>query len=155
QLEQAVRLVMEALEKNPPRHEQRPAYPNYHKGKQTAPGAQGAPGTGQGGARPAGANGRERSNSRSARPPSIAPPRRSGENSLMIVIRFPNLKNTRLALGFLAGRFPFTSWSRGEMLVPAVAGASLAVEGISFSVEGPAKYGQAVPAFRGAPPAPF
>ena len=28
----------------------------------------------------------------------------------MIVIRFPNLENKRRALGFLAGRFAFTSW---------------------------------------------
>ena len=52
------------------------------------------------------------------------------------------------------GRFPFTSWSTGEMLVPEAALAHLAVEGIAFSVEGPAKYEQAVPAFRGTPPAP-
>jgi hypothetical protein len=53
----------------------------------------------------------------------------------MIVIRFPNPESKRRALGFLPGRFPFTSWSTGEMLVPE---AALAVEGIPFSVEGPA-----------------
>jgi hypothetical protein len=72
----------------------------------------------------------------------------------MIVIRFPNLENKGRALGLLAGRFPFTSWSTGKMLVPEAALAYLAVEGISFSVEGPAKYEQAVSAFRSAPPAP-
>ncbi len=71
----------------------------------------------------------------------------------MIVIRFPNLENKRRALGYLPGRFPFTSWHTGEMLVPEAALAYLAIEGISFSVEGPAKYEQAVPAFRGTPPA--
>jgi hypothetical protein len=70
----------------------------------------------------------------------------------MIVIRFPNLENKRRALGFLPGRFPFTSWSAGEMLVPETALPFLAVEGIQFSVEGHAKYEQAVPAFRDTPP---
>src|SRR5262249_11599060 len=39
----------------------------------------------------------------------------------MIVIRFPNLEAKRRALGFLPGRFSFTSWSNGEMLVPEAA----------------------------------
>jgi tricorn protease len=80
QLERAVRLVLEELEKNPPRRGQRPAYPNYHKGKQTTPGTQGAPGSGQGGARPPGADGSEGSNAGPVRPPSIASPRHSRED---------------------------------------------------------------------------
>lgn len=72
----------------------------------------------------------------------------------MIVIRFSNLESKRRALGFLAGRFSFTSRATGEMLVPEAALAHLAVEGIPFSVEGSATYEQAIPAFRGSPPTP-
>ena len=36
------------------------------------------------------------------------------------------------------GRFSFKSWVSGEMVVPESALAELAVEGIAFSVEGPA-----------------
>lgn len=58
----------------------------------------------------------------------------------MILIRFPNPESKRSALGRLAGRFNFKSWASGEMLVPEDALAYLAVEGISFTVEGPATY---------------
>ena len=68
----------------------------------------------------------------------------------MIVIRFPDQSAERRALGFLAGRFSFTTWKTGEVLVPETALSSLATEGISFHVEGPATYGQAVPAVRNA-----
>ena len=67
----------------------------------------------------------------------------------MILIRFPNPESKRSALGKLAGRFGFKSWANGEMLVPEDALAYLAIEGIAFSVEGPAKYEQSAPAFRG------
>jgi hypothetical protein len=56
------------------------------------------------------------------------------------------------ALGFLAGRFSFTSYATGEVLVVERALTPLAVEGISFTVEGPATYAEAIPAFR-TPPA--
>ena len=68
----------------------------------------------------------------------------------MILIRFPNIELKRRALGSLAGRFPFKSWASGEMLVPESALPFLAVEGIAFTVEGPATYEQNAPAFRGA-----
>jgi hypothetical protein len=55
----------------------------------------------------------------------------------MIRIHFPDLENKRRALGFLAGRFSFKSWADGLMLVPETALGALAVEGISFVVEGP------------------
>ncbi len=58
----------------------------------------------------------------------------------MIRIRFANPDAKRQALGRLAGRFSFKSWSTGEMLVPEPALAYLEVEGISFLVEGPATY---------------
>ena len=68
----------------------------------------------------------------------------------MILIRFSDIELKRRALGSLAGRFPFKSWSSGEMLVPESALPFLAVEGISFTVEGPATYEQNGPSFRGA-----
>lgn len=53
----------------------------------------------------------------------------------MIIIRFPDSETKRRALGFLAGRFSFTAWKSGEVLVPDSALASLAHESISFAVE--------------------
>ena len=58
----------------------------------------------------------------------------------MIIIRFPDDAAERRALGYLAGRFSFKSWSNGELMLPEQALACLAVEGIRFVVEGPAKY---------------
>jgi len=57
----------------------------------------------------------------------------------MILVRFPNSESERRALGFLAGRFSFKTWATREALVPENALAFLATEGISFTVEGPAK----------------
>jgi hypothetical protein len=56
----------------------------------------------------------------------------------VILIRFPDAGAKRQALGRLPGRFPFKSWSTGEMMVPEEASAFLAVEGIAFAVNGPA-----------------
>jgi hypothetical protein len=61
---------------------------------------------------------------------------------LMIIIRFANPDMERRALGFLAGRFSFKTWETGETAVPPQALGLLAAEGISFIVEGPAKYEQ-------------
>jgi len=69
----------------------------------------------------------------------------------LIIIRFVNDLDKRKALGFLAGRFSFKSWATGEMMVPELALAPLAQEGISFTVEGPARYEQIASAFRNAP----
>ncbi|HEV3258800.1 MAG TPA: hypothetical protein VG013_18155 [Gemmataceae bacterium] len=63
----------------------------------------------------------------------------------MILIRFPDAAPERRALGYLAGRFSFKSWVTGEMLVPESALPFLAVEGIRFTVEGPASYERSVP----------
>jgi len=71
----------------------------------------------------------------------------------MIRIHFTDLEAKRRALGFLAGRFSFKSWATGEMIVPEPALASLATEGISFIVEGPATYEQIISAFRSPPAA--
>jgi hypothetical protein len=68
----------------------------------------------------------------------------------MIRIHFPDIATKRKALGRLAGRFSFKSWASGQMLVPESALPFLAVEGIPFTVEGPATYEQIAPAFRGA-----
>jgi hypothetical protein len=72
----------------------------------------------------------------------------------MIRIRFPNTEAKRSALAQLAGRFSFKSWASGEMLVPEDALPYLAVQGVSFTVEGPATYEQKGSAFRGLAPAP-
>jgi hypothetical protein len=72
----------------------------------------------------------------------------------MILIRFPNAEAKRSALAQLAGRFSFKSWATGEMLVPEDALPFLAVQGVPFTVEGPATYEQHGAAFRGAAPAP-
>ena len=69
---------------------------------------------------------------------------------MMILIRFPNTDSKRQALESLAGRFAFKSWATGEMLVPESALPFLAVDGVSFSVEGPATYEQNTSAFRSA-----
>jgi hypothetical protein len=55
----------------------------------------------------------------------------------MIRIRFTDLDAKKRALGRLAGRFPFKSWSTGEMLVPEAALGFLATEDIPFQVEAP------------------
>lgn len=72
----------------------------------------------------------------------------------MIVIRFADPDAKDRALGFLPGRFSFTTYRTGEMLVPEAALGALAVEGIAYSVEGPATYGQSLPALRDSTPAP-
>ena len=63
----------------------------------------------------------------------------------MIIIRFPDEKSKRRALGYLPGRFSFKTWATGEMMVPENALPFLAVEAISFSVEGPATYDRLAP----------
>jgi hypothetical protein len=67
-------------------------------------------------------------------------------DGVMIVIRFPDAKSKRRALGYLPGRFSFKSWANGEMIVPESALPFLAIEGIQFFVEGPATYERMVPA---------
>ena len=69
----------------------------------------------------------------------------------LIRIRFPDQESKRRGLGFLAGRFSFTSFASGEVLVVESALTALAVEGLSFAVEGPARYAEAIPAVRTSP----
>ena len=58
----------------------------------------------------------------------------------MVIIRFPDEQNERRGLGFLAGRFSGKSFASGETVVPEAALTYLALEGIKFTVEGPANY---------------
>jgi len=69
----------------------------------------------------------------------------------MIIIRFADESTERRALGFLAGRFSFKTFSDGRTLVPPAAVTALALEGIHFIVEGSPTYEQLVPTLRGAP----
>lgn len=66
----------------------------------------------------------------------------------MVKLRFPNSDSERKALGYLAGRFLFKSFADGYTLVPEAALSRLAVEGISFMVEGRASYEHVVPTVR-------
>jgi len=66
----------------------------------------------------------------------------------MIRIRFADSNIEKRALGFLAGRFSFKTWSNGETMIPETALSALALEGIVFTVEGPANYEQIISAFR-------
>ena len=59
---------------------------------------------------------------------------------MLIRIRFADREAKRAALGFLGGRFSSTSYHTGEILVVEDALEALAVQGISFTVEGPATY---------------
>ncbi len=59
----------------------------------------------------------------------------SGGEKEMITIRFLDSETKRRALGFLAGRFSFTTWASGEVLVPDCALPALANAGISFTVD--------------------
>ena len=66
----------------------------------------------------------------------------------MIIIRFPDQAAKHRALGYLAGRFTFKSFATGEMIVPPDALAALGMEGVAFSVEGPATYEHFAPQVR-------
>lgn len=66
----------------------------------------------------------------------------------MILIRIDDTEAKRRALGFLASRFSFKSWSGAEMAMPGAALASLATEGIPFSVRGPAPYERLISSIR-------
>lgn len=69
----------------------------------------------------------------------------------MVVISFPDAKTEKNALGFLAKRFPLTTWASGLTSVPEPAMSALAAEGITFTVEGRAAYEQRIPALRNLP----
>jgi hypothetical protein len=54
----------------------------------------------------------------------------------MVIIRFTEENAKRRAVGWLAGRYSFKSWTCGHMMVPEAALPQLAREGISFIFEG-------------------
>jgi hypothetical protein len=58
----------------------------------------------------------------------------------MVIIRFDEAETERSALDYLVGRYPFKTWANGDLMVPESALGSLAVEGHSFEVKGPATY---------------
>jgi hypothetical protein len=66
----------------------------------------------------------------------------------MVSIRFKDPATEAKSLGWLAGRFSFTTLASGETVVPEAALAALAQAGIAFSVEGVATYAQRVPQVR-------
>lgn len=66
----------------------------------------------------------------------------------MVRIRFTDAASERRALSFLAGRFSFKTWKTGETVLSESALPFLALEGITFIVEGPATYEQNVPPLR-------
>jgi hypothetical protein len=63
----------------------------------------------------------------------------------MVIIRFADEQTERRALGFLARRFSGKSYATGETIVPEAALAELALEGMKFTVEGPATYDRITP----------
>jgi hypothetical protein len=66
----------------------------------------------------------------------------------MIKLRFSNTDSERKALGYLAGRYSFKTFADGYTLVPESALPLLAVQGVSFTVEGRATYENVVPQVR-------
>jgi hypothetical protein len=60
-------------------------------------------------------------------------------------IRFTDSHVETEALGFLTGRFSFTSWESGETLVPEAALKALTNAGFSYTIVGPPTYGQTIP----------
>jgi hypothetical protein len=62
-------------------------------------------------------------------------------------IRFTD-ESKRRGLGYLAGRFSFTSYATRETILSERALPALEAEGIAFVVEGPATYMDMVPALR-------
>lgn len=56
----------------------------------------------------------------------------------MVIVRFPDEKTHKKALGILMTQFSGHSWATGEVLMPEEALPELAREGLTFTVEGPA-----------------
>lgn len=60
----------------------------------------------------------------------------------MTLIRFNDAETEKQALGYLAGRFNFTTWKSGETLVPEASLPHLAAKGFRFMVEGHKSYSE-------------
>jgi hypothetical protein len=69
----------------------------------------------------------------------------------MVRIRFPDRATEINALGWLAGRFSFKTWSNGETMLSEVALPHLTHEGIPYTVVGPATYEHQLPTLRNPP----
>lgn len=66
----------------------------------------------------------------------------------MVIIRFDDRETEHRALGWLAGRFSFKTWTNGDLMLHEETLPYLAREGISFRVHGPATYEHSIPTFR-------
>ena len=66
----------------------------------------------------------------------------------MVIIRFDDAETEKRALDFLIGRFPFKTWSNGDLMLPQRAVGRLATEGLEFRVKGPATYEHFLPPLR-------
>lgn len=62
-----------------------------------------------------------------------------------VIISFENERVEKTALAKLLGRFPFKTWKTGRTMVPESALPFLACEGVSYRVEGAAKYDEISP----------
>jgi hypothetical protein len=69
----------------------------------------------------------------------------------MVIVRFPDEATHKKALAFLIGRFSGHSWATGEAAIPEEALAPMALEGITFTVEGRATY-ERILSLRNTPP---
>jgi hypothetical protein len=58
----------------------------------------------------------------------------------VVIIRFATVEMRRKGIAYLLRHFSGKSWSSGEVMVPEMALAHLAAEGLSFHVEGAATY---------------
>ena len=72
----------------------------------------------------------------------------------MVIIQFDESETEKLAFDYLVGRYSFKTWANGDLMVPESALGSLAAEGITFRVKGPATYEHFLPALRDSAPAP-
>jgi hypothetical protein len=70
----------------------------------------------------------------------------------MVIIRFENEEIENRALGWLAGRFSFKTWANGDLMVHENVLPYIAREGISFIVQGPARYEHFAPTIRNSHP---
>jgi hypothetical protein len=72
----------------------------------------------------------------------------------MIIIKFDDSEMESKAMDHLIGRFPFKTWSNGDLMLPENALGPLAAEGVTFRVRGPAAYEHYLPSLRNSAPAP-
>ena len=73
---------------------------------------------------------------------------RKGYAKTVVMLRFDTSDEEYRALGWLAGRFSFKSWDKGDLMVHETALPYLARKGISFRVQGQATYEHFRPAIR-------